>query len=84
MQPGQIYDLHYEQLVEDPVRELRKAYEHLKLNDFDSVTPKLEAFAGRKREYRTNRYQLSPNSEQKILQNWGDFATRYGYTTQDR
>ena len=84
LQPGQIYDLHYEQLVEDPVRELRKAYEHLELNDFDSVTPKLEAFAGRKREYRTNRYQLSPSSEQEILQNWGDFATRYGYTSQDR
>ena len=84
LQPGQIYDIHYEELVKDPVRELREAYERLELEDFDTVAPKLEEFVGRKREYRTNRYQLSPGSQQEILQNWGAYATRYGYTAKAR
>lgn len=80
LSPNQIYDIRYEELVADPARELRQAYEALDLGDFDAVAPRLTEFVGAKREYRTNRYELSPEVQNEVLSHWGDYASKYGYT----
>ncbi|MDG2384635.1 MAG: sulfotransferase [Pirellulaceae bacterium] len=79
----QIFDIRYEELVENPSQILSQAYDHLNLGDFSTVRKRLEEFAGGKREYRTNQYQLSAETQNEILDKWGCYATKYGYVNQN-
>jgi LPS sulfotransferase NodH len=75
----QIFDLRYEDLVDDPVVVLRTAYEHLQLGDFEAVRPALETMTQANRRYRTNQYQLDEPTVNEIMTRWSDYAVRYGY-----
>ncbi|MFW6168890.1 MAG: sulfotransferase family protein [Planctomycetota bacterium] len=79
--PGQIRDVHYEQLIADPAGQVRGLYEQLDLGDFDIARPcidqKLKASSG----YRANRYEVTDELRQRIEDRWGDYYRRYGYST---
>lgn len=76
---GALHELRYEDLIADPVGQLRQAYEQLDLGDFGPVEDRLASFASAKRDYRTNRYQIDDHLRQQILQRWGTYAAKYGY-----
>jgi hypothetical protein len=80
--PSHFCELRYEDLVRDPVGEMRKLYEHLGLGGFDEVRPRLEAYLAKNRDYRTNRYDLAPELRAEITRRWGDVIRRYGYATE--
>jgi hypothetical protein len=76
---SQICEIRYEELVRDPVGQLRRVYEHLRLGDFELVRAKVEAYAAAKREYRANRHELSPRLRSIIRQRWAAYFEKYGY-----
>ncbi len=76
----QIYELRYEDLVQDPISEIKKIYEHLQLGHFAAVQGKIEAFCNEQREYRPARYRLEPQLEERIRDRWSFYFERYGYT----
>jgi hypothetical protein len=73
------YELRYEDLVRDPIAQVRAIYEHLELGDFAPVLPKLEQYMAATADYTTNRYELSPELRDAITQRWGHVMRRYGY-----
>jgi hypothetical protein len=73
------YELHYEDLVRDPVGQLRALYAHLELGGFDRLLPKLEDFLARNAGYETNRYELAPAVRAEITRRWGKQIRQYGY-----
>jgi hypothetical protein len=77
--PGQCYDVRYEDLVADPLGQLRTIYETLRLGDFDCVRPRLEAFLDTKKDYQTNRFEPPAEVQARVYERWRDFARRYGY-----
>ncbi len=79
VEPTRFYELRYEELVRDPIDEMRKLYEHLRLGGFEEVRPRLEEYMAKNREYRTNKYELPPELREKITRRWGDVIRRYGY-----
>jgi hypothetical protein len=79
VEPSRFYELRYEELVADPVGEMRKLYEHLGLGGFEAVRPRLEEYLAKNRDYRTNRYDLAPELRAEIGRRWGDAIRRYGY-----
>ncbi|HJT76570.1 MAG TPA: sulfotransferase, partial [Gemmataceae bacterium] len=80
--PGQFHELRYEDLVRDPVGEMRRLYERLGLGGFEAVRPRLEAYAAAHRDYKTNCYALTPERREEISRRWGDVIRRYGYVTE--
>lgn len=74
-----IVDMRYEDLVADPVGELRGIYERLNLGDFAAVEPQLADYASSKRDYKTNRHRIEETTRAKIAERWGDYFERYGY-----
>lgn len=76
---GQIAETRYEDLVEDPLRELSRIYDELQLGDFELVRGGIEDYMAKKKNYRANRYELDEEIRAEIDRRWGDFRRRYGY-----
>jgi membrane-bound metal-dependent hydrolase YbcI (DUF457 family) len=57
---SRFHELRYEDLVRDPVGQMRALYAHLDLGDFDAVLPRLQKYLAGVAGYRTNRYEQPP------------------------
>jgi hypothetical protein len=80
--PSRFYELRYEDLVQDPVGQMRALYAHLGLGGFDSYLPRLEAYLAGNAGYQPNRYtQLAPELRAEITRRWENVIRRYGYET---
>ncbi len=80
IEPGRLIDVRYEDLVGDPLGTLRRIYETLRLSDFDSVQPAIEAWVeSEHRDYQPNQHQLPPEKEAMIRSAWRGYFERYGY-----
>jgi hypothetical protein len=76
---SRFYELRYEDLVQDPVKQVCAIYEHLELGDVAPVLPKLKQYVAKTADYTTNRYELPPTLRDTITQRWGHVIRRYGY-----
>jgi len=77
--PGRYSEVRYEDLVADPVGQMRRVYEDLELGGFDEVLPALREHTAAMAGYKTNRYEISPELRQEIGRRWGKFIEKYHY-----
>jgi hypothetical protein len=77
--PGRLIDVRYEDLVADPVGQMREIYERLDLGDFSGVEGEIMGYAMKSREYRTNQYALPPAVADRVRGRWAPYFQRYGY-----
>ena len=75
----QFSEIRYEDLVKQPLDELRRIYADLQLDGFEEALPALHNHVADWAEYKTNRYVIAPELEKNIEERWGDYARRYGY-----
>ena len=78
--PGRFHELRYEELVKDPVGELRKVYAGVGLDGFEAARPALEEYVRRTTGYETNKYQLPDTDREEVTRRWGDVIRRYRYS----
>lgn len=76
---AQYVEIHYEQLVKNPVEIMQGIYTKLGLNDFDAVLPGIQKYLAAQDDYQTNRYELDESTRTKIQERWSDYINRYGY-----
>jgi omega-hydroxy-beta-dihydromenaquinone-9 sulfotransferase len=81
--PGQFCEVRYEDLVANPVGEMRRVYEELALGDFESARPGVEAYLAGQKGYKTNRYQMPPELRAEIARRWGKFIRKHGYAKEE-
>jgi hypothetical protein len=77
--PGQLIDVRYEELVADPIGQMRRIYDELSLGDFARVEPEARRYAKGMRSYRTNRYTLPPDVAERVRDRWASYFERYAY-----
>jgi hypothetical protein len=77
--PSRLFEVRYEDLVRNPIDQMRALYEHLALGEFETVLPKLEAYFKDAEDYRTGTYQIAPELRGEIDRRWGPFMRQYGY-----
>ena len=77
--PSRFHEVRYEDLVKDPVGQMNAVYEALRLEKFDDLRPALEEYAQQHKDYKTNRYEITPEIKEQITQRWGFYAKRHGY-----
>lgn len=77
--PGRLVDIRYEDLVANPVGEMRQIYQRLGLGEFANVEPALMRHAMKTRGYKTNKYQLPPDVAERVRGRWAPYFQRYGY-----
>jgi hypothetical protein len=76
---SRFFELRYEDLVADPVSQMRALYAHLDLGDFSLVEPAVAAYAIRSKRYRTNQYEVSQATRRQITQAWSRCIAKYAY-----
>jgi hypothetical protein len=79
LDPGQFYELRYEDLIVDPAGALKKIYEHFQIGGFDQCLPRLTEYLASIKGYETNKYQLTKEQRAEITNRWGEVIRRYGY-----
>jgi len=79
VEPSRFMDLRYEDLVTDPVGAVRAVYEHLGLEGFGELRPRLEERAAAMADYQPNRYELTPEQRAEVGRRWAPYFQRYGY-----
>lgn len=79
LEPNQFYEIRYEDLIKDPVREMEKIYEHLQLGGFEECLPRLRDYLASIKGYETNKYELSDEQRGLIAVRWHSVLARYGY-----
>jgi hypothetical protein len=75
----QLVELKYEELVQNPLEEVRSVYTQLNLGDFSLVEPELQSHLAAVKNYRPNQYELADDKRQMIATRWADYMERYGY-----
>ncbi len=77
---NRFHELRYEELIADPVGQMRLLYERLELGGFDDFLPRLKTYLDANAGYKTNRYpELDPALRQEIEKRWGGVIRQYGY-----
>jgi omega-hydroxy-beta-dihydromenaquinone-9 sulfotransferase len=82
--PGRFAEVPYEDLVRQPLVEMRRVYDELQLGEFERARPAIEDYFAAKAEYKTNKYETDPQLLAEIARRWGWFAERYGYSVEGR
>jgi hypothetical protein len=77
--PGRLIDVRYEDLVADPVDQMRDVYERLDLGDFWAVETAIAEYAAKSHDYKTNKYTLPPEVADRVRGRWAPYFQRYGY-----
>ena len=76
---GRFAEVRYEDLVRDPVGELRTIYNSLGLDGFDKSLPRIEQYLAASDGYQTNQYELPDALREQISTRWRKFIDRHGY-----
>ena len=77
---GQLVEIHYEDLVREPLATMQKVYDGVDLGPFDDVRPAIESYLSSVKSYRTNRYEsMDPELERRIRTEWRRVFDAWGY-----
>lgn len=76
---GRLTEMRYEDLIEDPKRELRRVYDELDLGAFSEIEPGVDAYLADQKGYKTNRFELPDDVREMVADRWKGYAQRYGY-----
>jgi len=69
-----------EDLERDPIEEMRKFYEALRLPDFRMVEPSMHSYVATLSGYKKNTYlPLAPEAKERIAREWRRFFEEWGY-----
>ena len=51
----------------------------MNLGDFEAARPAIEKYFAGQKDYKTNRYEMTPELQAEITRRWATFIERYGY-----
>ena len=72
-------ELRFEDLVADPVGEMRAIYEKLSLGEFEKAEPGILEYLESTKDFQGNKHNLSPEVEGSIKSGCAEYMRRYGY-----
>ena len=74
-----LVDVKYEDLVANPIKEVKKIYAQLDLPDLQSTLPEMQKYLDGKKDYKTNVYTIDEKIIQHVKNNWNFTIDRWGY-----
>jgi hypothetical protein len=72
-------EIRYEDLVSEPLKQVKMIYEKLSLPGFIKAKPYLEKYLESKKDYKTNVYSIDKNIINKVKKNWNFTIEMWNY-----
>jgi hypothetical protein len=79
LSPQNVSRVRYEDLVADPVREMKRIYSELELGGFEDARPAMEQYVASVSGHQRNRLTLSPEQKDSVDELWGALIRDKGY-----
>lgn len=77
--PANLVEVIYEDLKADPILEIRKIYDNLGMEGFESFEKVLLTKLGQEKDYKTFSYQYDNIDQSEIYRQWGNFIDKWSY-----
>ncbi|MHA1203185.1 MAG: sulfotransferase family protein [Candidatus Heimdallarchaeaceae archaeon] len=74
-----IIEVKYEELIDNPSRQLNKIYDKISLGDYNLVKENMEKYILSLKEYEVDSYDISSEDEQIIYSKWQEFIDKWNY-----
>ncbi len=71
----------YEDLVDDPIGELKRVYQKMELGDFEPARNGIESYLAANAAYKTRQYELSAAEQTELEERWADFFVEHQYAS---
>ena len=81
--PETISRVRYEDLVADPVKEMKRIYSELELGGFEDARPGMDEYLSSVSGHQRNRLALSPEQKAAVDELWGSLIREKGYAWPD-
>ena len=78
--PGTVARVRYEELIADPVGQIKRIYSELKLTGVEDAQPALEQHLAKVSTHQRNRLVLSPAQKDAVDERWGPLIRDKGYS----
>ena len=72
-------EISYEELVKDPIKQVRKIYSKLKLPGFKKALPGMNEYLESKKDYKVNVYKIDEKIIKHVEKEWAFTIKRWGY-----
>ena len=72
-------EISYEELVAEPLKQVKKIYDNLDLKDFEIAKPYLEKYLDSKKDYKTNVYSIDKKIIDKVKNKWSFTIDLWNY-----
>ena len=82
MPPQDHIDIKYEDFCKDPKGYVKLIYEHLGIDGFEEAKPYFDAYLESQKNYKKNKFELTPRLRDKINAKLGFYFEHYGYEMQ--
>ena len=76
---GNLYEVKFEEFEADALETTRKIYEQLQIPGWEEARPAIEAYVGKKKGYKKNKYEYKPRTVQLVNQHWGYALKDWNY-----
>ncbi len=77
--PGQLMEIRYESLIENPIDSMKKIYQNLNLGDFNYCEPAITANADKQKNYLTLKHDLPHDVQNIVSEKWKKFIEYYNF-----
>ncbi len=67
---NKLVDIRYEDLVSDPIKQIRKIYSKLKIPGLKNALPEMQKYLEKQKDYKTNVYTIDNKIIQHVQNNW--------------
>jgi hypothetical protein len=76
---NRIVNVRYEDLVADPIGQVKNIYEKLSLTGINKALPEMNKYLERKKNYKTNVYKIDKKILDRVKENWKFTIDLWGY-----
>lgn len=73
------FEVRYEDLVKDPLKQIKKIYTELKISGFENALPDISRYLEMKKDYKINVYKIDKKIIDEVKKHWSFTIKRWGY-----
>lgn len=75
----QLIEIRFEDLIGDPLQQMKAVYEKLELGSFEQTQPAIESYFSSRKNHKTNQHSLEPALKAEIDSHWQAYMKAFDY-----